>query len=69
MYPSVDDRRRHGCVTIPSTAVINAPLEKEIFRGAKLTIAFAGATTFAAIFVEIVANIKPMSDSIVGANP
>mmetsp|Transcript_8191 Transcript_8191/g.28139 ORF Transcript_8191/g.28139 Transcript_8191/m.28139 type:complete len:349 (-) Transcript_8191:360-1406(-) len=69
MYPSVEDRSLQGWVTIPSTAVMKAPLVKEIFLGAKLTSAFAGATTLAAMLVEMVASKSPMRESTVGARP
>jgi hypothetical protein len=46
-------------MTAPSPAVMRAPARKEILAGATLTMALAGATTLAAMFVVSVASTRP----------
>mmetsp|Transcript_3217 Transcript_3217/g.13041 ORF Transcript_3217/g.13041 Transcript_3217/m.13041 type:complete len:376 (+) Transcript_3217:329-1456(+) len=68
MKPSVDATSRHGCMSAPTSAV-STPLDANVSaRGAALTSAYAGPTTFAAMLVDRVATKRPTSASA-GATP
>ncbi len=56
MYSSGVEVSFHGMISTPTTPVISAPLRKLIRRGARLARSYAGETTFAAMFTEIVAT-------------
>ena len=64
MYVSAVARNFHGIITMPSTPVITPPILKLISRGARLAKSFAGLTTFAAMFTEMVATATPNSATI-----
>ena len=54
---------------MPTTAVTYPPVSNVTRRGARLTRAFAGATTLAATFVESVAASVPAAANVVAAAP
>ena len=60
---SADDISFHGIINIPIRPVISPPVLKLMYFGAKLAKSFAGLTTFAAIFTEIVAIAIPKRES------
>ena len=63
MYESALASSFHGMIATPSTPVIIAPVLKLMCRGAMCAKSFAGLTTFAAMFVLIVAIATPTSAS------
>src|SRR5687768_11645599 len=54
----------HGKKRKPAIAVMRPPVLKEIFRGARFAMSFAGETTFAAMFTDTLATPTPMTPRI-----
>lgn len=75
MYSSGVSVSFHGMMTTPTTPVISAPVRKLMNFGARLARSYAGDTTFAAMFTEMVAtstvisaNSSPKTLSVLAAS-